>query len=108
APTIVVRNAEGEVIFREDVPFLPQNTEMTSLGVVKIPDGMPQQVGMHGFFYPTQVLLTTGEYASIYGDLTNPVVTLNVFVGDLGIDDGTPRSVYVLDTTDMTQIAGGE
>jgi cytochrome c biogenesis protein len=108
APTIVVRNSDGEVIFREDVPFLPQNTEMTSLGVVKIPDGMPQQVGMHGFFYPTQVLLTTGEYASIYGDLTNPVVTLNVFVGDLGIDDGTPRSVYVLDTTDMTQIAGGE
>lgn len=107
APMIVVRNSEGVVIFREAVPFLPQDTEMTSLGVVKIPDGMPQQIGMHGFFYPTQVLTTLGTFASIYPALTNPVITLNVFVGDLGIDDGTPRSIYVLDTTAMTQIAGG-
>jgi cytochrome c biogenesis protein len=33
-------------------------------------------------------------------------MTINVYAGDLGIDDGTPRSVYTLDPTDMTQLAG--
>ncbi len=108
APMISVRNAEGVVVFRDAVPFLPQDTAMTSLGVVKIPDGMPEQLGMHGFFYPTQVELQSGAFTSVYGALINPVLTLNVFSGDLGIDDGTPRSVYVLDTTDMTQLAGGQ
>ena len=52
APTIVIRNAQGEVVFDESVPFLPQDSLMTSLGVVKVPDGMPEQLGMVGFFYP--------------------------------------------------------
>ena len=38
----------------------------------------------------------------------NPVVSLNVYAGDLGIDDGTPRSVYTLDPTGMTQLTGGK
>ena len=37
-----------------------------------------------------------------------PVLTLRVYAGDLGIDNGTPRSVYTLDPTGMTQIAGGD
>src|SRR5690606_31909289 len=41
APTITVRDASGTVVYREDVPFLPQDSFMTSLGVVKIPDGLP-------------------------------------------------------------------
>jgi cytochrome c biogenesis protein len=36
------------------------------------------------------------------------VLTLNVYAGDLGIDDGTPRSVYTLDPTGMTQLTGGD
>ncbi|MGW8481931.1 cytochrome c biogenesis protein ResB [Microbacterium sp. NPDC055903] len=106
APTITVRNAEGTVVFRDSVEFLPQDTSMTSLGVVKVTDGMPEQLGMLGFFYPTAVELDTGALASAYGDLVLPVLTLRVYQGDLGIDDGTPRSVYVLDTTDLTEIAG--
>ncbi|QTV80105.1 cytochrome c biogenesis protein ResB [Microbacterium sp. NIBRBAC000506063] len=108
APTITVRNAEGTVIFRDDVPFLPQDSAMTSLGIVKIADGMPEQLGLQGFFYPTQAELATGAFTSVYPALVNPVLTLNVYEGDLGIDDGTPRSVYVLDTTDMTQLTGGD
>ena len=38
---------------QESVPFLPQDTNMTSLGVVKIPDGLAEQLGLVGFFYPT-------------------------------------------------------
>ena len=108
APTITVRNADGDVVFSEDVPFLPQDNNMTSLGVVKIADGMPEQLGLAGFFYPTAATLETGAISSAYGGLTNPLVTFRVYAGDLGIDDGTPRSVYTLDPTGMDEIAGGD
>ncbi|MDQ4215688.1 cytochrome c biogenesis protein ResB [Microbacterium capsulatum] len=109
APTITVRNAKGDVVFHDSVPFLPQNNAtMTSLGVVKVPDGLPKQLGMVGFFYPTAAALSTGAFTSAYPDLINPLLTLNVYAGDLGIDDGTPRSVYVLDPTRMTQLTGGK
>lgn len=107
APTITIRNAEGEVVYSESQPFLPQDGMMTSLGILKVPDGLPEQIGLVGFFYPTQGTLPSGAYTSVYPDLVNPVVTFNVFSGSLGIDDGTPRSVYTLDTSGMTQVTGG-
>ncbi|WP_171006153.1 cytochrome c biogenesis protein ResB [Microbacterium sp. 4NA327F11] len=107
APTIIVRDSAGKVIYNESVPFLPQDNNMTSLGVVKIPDGLPQQLGLVGFFYPMMQPLTTGAFSSVYPDLIYPVLTLNVYAGDLGINDGTPRSVYTLDPTGMTQLTGG-
>ncbi len=106
APTITVRNAEGKVVYKNSVPFLPQDTNMTSLGVVKVTDGMPEQLGLLGFFYPTTAVLDTGAFVSGYGDLTNPTLTLDVYEGDLGINNGDPKSVYVLDTTDLTKLTG--
>ncbi len=111
APTITVRDAEGEVVFREDVEFLPQDGNMTSLGVVKVADGLssegePVQMGLVGFFYPSAATLHSGALTSAFGDLLNPLLTLDVYVGDLGIDDGTPRSVYALDVADMEQLTG--
>lgn len=108
APNLTVRNAAGDVVFSEPVPFLPQDDNMTSQGVVKIADGMPEQLGLVGFFYPTAANLATGAIGSAYGDLNNPLVTFWVYQGDLGIDDGTPRSVYTLDPTGMDQIAGND
>ena len=106
APVLTVRDADGEVVYSESVPFLPQDAAMTSLGVVKVPDGMPEQLGMVGFFYPTAAALGTGALTSVYPDLINPVLTLDVYAGDLGIDDGTPRSVYTLDPEGMEQLTG--
>ena len=106
APTITIKDSAGTVVFSESVPFLPQDTNMTSLGVIKVPDGLPEQLGLVGFFYPTQAPLTTGAFTSAYPALVNPVLTLDVYAGDLGIDDGTPRSVYTLDPTGMTQLTG--
>ena len=106
APTLTIRNADGDAVFSESVPFLPQDTTMTSLGVIKVPDGMPEQLGLVGFFYPTQVELASGASTSSYPALVYPVVTLEVYQGDLGIDDGTPRSVYTLDTSSMDKLAG--
>jgi cytochrome c biogenesis protein len=108
APTLTIRNPEGEVVYSESQPFLPQDSFMTSLGVIKVPDGMPEQLGLVGFFYPTQGVLPSGAYTSVYPDAINPVLTLNVFSGDLGIDDGTPRSVYTLDVDGLTQHTGAD
>ncbi|MDO9395651.1 MAG: cytochrome c biogenesis protein ResB [Herbiconiux sp.] len=106
APTITVRNPAGDVVFTDSVPFLPQDAALTSLGVVKIPDGLAEQVGIIGFFYPTQAVSDTGAYYSSFPDLQYPVLTLNVYEGDLGLDGGVPASVYTLTTDDMTQLNG--
>jgi cytochrome c biogenesis protein len=108
APTVTVRNAKGDIVFHDSIPFLPQDANMTSLGVIKIPDGLPEQLGLVGFFYPTSVKMGTGAFTSAYPALVNPVLTLNVYGGDLGINNGTPRSVYALDQTGMTQLTGGK
>lgn len=106
APTISITDADGQEVYRSSVPFLPQDNNLTSLGVIKIPDGLREQVGMIGFFYPTMRELNSGAFTSFYGDLEYPVLTLDVYEGDLGIDGGTPRSVYTLDVGDMTQLTG--
>ena len=108
APTITVRDNTGQIVLSESQPFLPQDGNMTSLGIIKVPDGLPEQLGMIGFFYPTRGVLPSGAFTSIYPDVANPVMTLNVFSGDLGIDDGTPRSVYMLDVEGLTQETGGD
>ena len=108
APHITVRNPAGDVVYSQPVVFLPQDGNLTSLGVVKIPDGLSEQVGMVGFFYPSAVVLESGALSSVYPEPDQPVMTMNVFTGDLGLDEGIPRNVYALETGDMTQVAGGE
>ncbi|MDF2443260.1 MAG: cytochrome c biosis protein [Subtercola sp.] len=107
APTITVKDPTGKVVFTDSVPFLPQDASLTSVGVVKVPDGLTEQLGMIGFFYPTQAVSTTGAYYSTYPDDDYPVLTLNVYQGDLGLNGGTPTSVYSLDTDTLSQLTGG-
>ena len=45
---------------------------------------------------------------SVYPDLRLPRAVLTAFTGDLGVDDGTPQSVYSLDKRGMTQVTGDE
>lgn len=106
APTITVRDPEGTVVWTDSVPFLPQDPKLTSLGVIKVPDGLAKQVGMIGFFYPTVAALPSGALSSAYPSLLDPVLTLRVYTGDLGLDAGIPRSVYQLSTDGLTPIAG--
>ncbi|HEY5223140.1 MAG TPA: cytochrome c biogenesis protein ResB [Microbacteriaceae bacterium] len=106
APKITVRNPAGDIVFQDAVPFLPQDTNLTSLGVVKVPDGLKKQLGMIGFFYPTAQKLSTGALASSYPALRKPVLTLQVFSGDLGINEGGAVSVYTLDTDKLTKLNG--
>lgn len=106
APVVTIRDAEGAIAFSGPVVFLPQDGNMTSLGVIKAPDALPEQLGIIAFFYPTAEQLESGAYTSIYPDPLDPLLTMNVYVGDLGLDEGVPRNVYALDTTELQLIAG--
>lgn len=108
APWITVLDAEGTAVFSQPVPFLPQDANLTSLGVVKVPDGLDEQLGMIGFFYPAAVALESGALSSIFPQPDNPVLTLNAFEGDLGLNEGVPRNAYSLNTDDLEQITGGD
>ncbi len=106
APVVTIFDGEGDISFSGPVVFLPQDSNMTSLGVIKTPDSLPEQLGIIAFFYPTAEKLTTGAYTSIYPDPISPLMTMNVYSGDLGLDSGVPRNVFALDTTNMELIAG--
>ncbi|PZF59033.1 cytochrome c biogenesis protein ResB [Curtobacterium sp. MCSS17_008] len=106
AMQVTVRDGEGDVAFQDVVPFLPEDANYTSTGVIKVPDASPSQLGLVGFFYPTASKLSTGAFASAYPDAQNPLLTLQVYRGDLGLDSGVPQSVYSLDTSGLEQIAG--
>ncbi|WIE77221.1 cytochrome c biogenesis protein ResB [Curtobacterium sp. MCSS17_007] len=106
AMQVTVRDGKGNVAFQDVVPFLPEDANYTSTGVIKVPDASPSQLGLVGFFYPTASKLSTGAFASAYPDAQNPLLTLQVYRGDLGLDSGVPQSVYSLDTSGLEQIAG--
>lgn len=108
APQVTVRDAGGEVLLSQPVPFLPQDQSFTSTGVVKIPRGDEPDLGIQGIFLPTGVIGPDGPQ-SVFPGLGNPVLVITAWQGDLGLDDGVTQSVYRIDTTDMTQLEqGGE
>ncbi|OIH93143.1 MULTISPECIES: cytochrome c biogenesis protein ResB [unclassified Curtobacterium] len=106
AMSVTVRDGKGDVAFQDVVPFLPEDSNYTSVGVIKVPDSVPDQLGMQGFFYPTATKQASGAFRSAYPDAQNPLLSLQVYTGDLGLDSGVPQSVYTLDTGGLQQIAG--
>lgn len=108
APEIVVRDKDGVVSFSGPVVFLPQDGNLTSLGAIKVPDANPDQFAMLAFFYPTAAELESGALTSNHPFPLNPLMTMNVYVGDLGLDSGMAVNAYKLDTHTMKQVAGGK
>lgn len=106
APVFTVRDSTGAVVFSGPVPFLPRDGNMASTGVVKVPSAQPEQLGFEGLFLPTAVLDPQQGPVSAYPDTTLPRTVLTAFTGDLGVDDGTPQSVYSLDRSGLTQVTG--
>ncbi|ACQ81495.1 ResB family protein [Beutenbergia cavernae DSM 12333] len=107
APQITVTDGAGEIAFSGPVPFLPQDTFYASRGVVKVPDvseGL-DQLGFNGWFLPTGELLADGEIAvSTDPNPNDPVLVLEMWTGDLGLDAGVPQNVYQLDTDGLEQV----
>ena len=110
APEVTIRNAAGKVVAQDVVPFLAEDADLTSEGVIKIPDGLAKQVGMIGFFYPTECDEAGGGCgaapSSIDPSLSNPVLTLQVYTGDLGLNTGKAVNAYALATKGLTVVAG--
>ncbi|WP_370189505.1 cytochrome c biogenesis protein ResB [Aeromicrobium sp.] len=104
APVVKITDAKGDVVFDGAVPFLPADGTYTSNGVIKVPDARPEQLGFQGFFLPTAVTNGSEEASvSAFPGAVNPLLGLFVFHGDLGVDDGLPQSVYVLDQDKLEQ-----
>ncbi|MGI5456886.1 cytochrome c biogenesis protein ResB [Streptomyces sp. CA-249302] len=107
APVITVRDGKGKIVYSDAVPLLPLDSNVTSTGVVKVLDGyknakgVSEQLGISAFFLPTY---TKGsETASTFPGLTNPILNLTPFHGDLGVDSGIPQSVYQLDKSHVKE-----
>ena len=81
---------------------------MTSLGVIKVPDAKPQQFGILSFFYPTAGKLKTGAYTSVFPANANPLVTMNIYEGNLGLDAGIPSNAFSLAVHGLNQLTGGK
>lgn len=105
APKVTVRDGEGNVVRSAPVVFLPMSQDLFSFGVIKAPDAEPGQIGLEGYFYPTFANVD-GDPVNLGGDDLNPVLSLNVYTGDLGLDDGTPQSLYTLDKSKATALPG--
>jgi cytochrome c biogenesis protein len=109
AAHVTVTNPDGTVAYSQAVPFRPQNAQMTSLGVVKVPDttNPKKQIGLVGFLYPTAAEQTDGSFTSIFPSAgKQSLVSFLVYAGNVGLDAGTPRNVYELDTSHMQEVAG--
>jgi cytochrome c biogenesis protein len=105
---VTVRDPEGKVVGTFTTPFLPQSAQLDSLGVIKIPDGLAKQVGLRGYFYPDPVEVGDSGLLSSFSPTAgkNSMLSLQVYTGDLKLDDGVPVNAYSLDTTGMTELVG--
>ena len=102
APVFKVTDGSGRVVFNQPVPFIPiEQSGLTSAGVIKVPDASPEQLGFSGVFLPTEYVTPVGQLASAFPAAEQPRVSLVSYAGNLGLDGGTPQSVYNLDTGQM-------
>jgi cytochrome c biogenesis protein len=113
APVVTVKDGQGDVVFRGPVAFLPQDSDITSTGVIKVPDardkdGEKDQLAFSGIFTPTFAIDAVRGPHSSFPALDYPALILNAYHGDLGVDAGLPQNVYQLDTRNMKQFRDGK
>lgn len=104
APIVKVTDANGKVAFHGPVPFIPKDATYTSRGVIKVPDvsaGL-DQLGFSGVFLPAAAQ-QDGTWVSAHPTLLQPLLVLDVWHGNLGLDDGIPRNAFELHTEKLTQ-----
>lgn len=103
SPLVTVRDSAGSVKFEGPVPFLPQDSNLSSIGAIKVPD-MDPQIGFVSSFFPTAARDEVRGGFSSFPELLDPRLLLSVWKGDLKMDDGVPQSIYRIDTSDMERI----
>ena len=103
APTVVVKDKSGKVVFDGPTTFLPQDGNLSSIGAIKIPDMQPQ-IGFVASFLPTADRDPIRGGFSSYPEVLDPRLLLAIWKGDLGLNTGVPQSVYRIDTSKMERI----
>jgi cytochrome c biogenesis protein ResB len=123
APHMVVRNPAGEVVSDTEIQMVSDD-KTASTGVLKVPDfnyilpgqSAPTQIGAKLVLYPdAQALPQVGgagsslnfAYAPGTAAARNPILEVQLFVGDLGIDNGSSQDVFTLDTSGMRPYYNG-
>jgi cytochrome c biogenesis protein len=110
APHVLLRDRSGRVLFDDLVVCVAvDRRNLTSNCILKIPDtGLPtvgalrkpEQLALRASLVPT--FAANVFSGSVFPGLLNPrLVGIQVYVGDLGLDAGTPQNVYVLNTSKM-------
>lgn len=102
APVVTVRGPDGEVLYQQATPFLPQDDNYSSTGAIKVP-GIEPNIGFYGFFLPTLEFDQELGPISVFPDLAAPALVLGVYEGDL-FPEGRPQSVYTLDVASMEEV----
>jgi cytochrome c biogenesis protein ResB len=108
APHLVVQNPAGRVVFDAKVQLFG-NEKSAQTGVLKVPDfgyrlpgaARPVQVGAKLVAFPDARARGGTAYAPGGQEARNPVLLVQLFVGDLGLDSGRPQDVTQLDTRAM-------
>lgn len=108
-PQFTVRFPNGDV--RDySAPFEPKDAQFTSEGAVKITDPpgyrgaevRQHQLAIVGIFAPSGIV-TAGVLTSGYPELLAPAVAVEVYRGDLGVDQGEPQSIFSIDTRQVDE-----
>ena len=101
APVITIRDGNGDVAYSGPTVFLPIDPRPSSPSASsRRPTPSPTQIGLEGDVLPDLRAARRRRPclpSSIFGEPVNPLLSLSVYTGDLGLDDGTGASVYVLD-----------
>ncbi|MFF4095151.1 cytochrome c biogenesis protein ResB [Streptomyces sp. NPDC001834] len=114
APVVSVKDASGKEVYRNAVPLLPRDNNITSTGAIKVLDGYRDksgkktQLGFQAFFVPTFAGAGKGNMFSQFPAADMPVLALNAYHGYLGTDSGLAQNVYQLDKTKMKAFKDGE
>jgi cytochrome c biogenesis protein ResB len=120
APQIVVRNPAGQVVYDGTIDFFGAQKNVQT-GILKVPDfnytipgaQQPVQLGARMAVFPDARTITqlNKDGSSATGQTNfgpggeqarNPVLQVQLWVGDLGLDKGRPQNVNELDTSGMS------
>jgi cytochrome c biogenesis protein len=103
APDLTIKDGNGNIVSQGPWVFLPTGPDFSSFGVVKLPDSPTGAIGLNGEFFPW-FSMVNGDPVNLMGDDKDPLISMNVYTGDLGLDDGSAQSVYTFDTKKATAI----
>ncbi len=109
APDLTLTDAAGEVAHDGPVVFIPADNDPNygSTGVLMAPDANngEEQLAFNGTLLPTAVEDEEGGFVGSGFPLPlDPVLVLQMYTGDLGLDEGVPRNLFTLDITGLEQV----